>query len=202
MKRKLLTTRNICIIGILSAISTLVMLFEFPLWFAPPDIYKLDLSEVIVLIGAFSLGPVAGIIIEAIKIVLNFFINGTITAGIGELANFLIGCAYIVPSAIIYKKYKTRKMAILSMSIGVLCMTMVGGLLNYYVLLPAYSYFMKIPMEVFTDMGSKLNGSINDVKTFVMFATVPFNLVKGVLSSAVTLLIYKKIAKIIHKNNT
>lgn len=200
MKKKLLTTRNICVIGILSAIATLVMLFEFPLWFAP-SFYKLDFSEIVVLIGAFSLGPVAGIIIEAIKILLNFMINGTTTAGIGELANFVIGCAYIVPAAIIYRRHKTRKIAIVSMIIGTLCLGIAGGLMNYFVLLPAFSYFMKIPMDDFTKMGMSVNGCIKDVKTLVLFATVPFNLIKGLLSSTVTLLIYKKIAKVIHTNN-
>lgn len=201
MKKKLLTTRNLCVIGILSAISTLVMLIEFPLWFAP-SFYKLDFSEVIVLVGGFSLGPVAAIIIESIKILLNFIINGTTTAGVGELSNLVIGCSYIVPAAIIYRKHKTRKNAVVSMIVGTLCLTIVGGVLNYFVLLPAYSYFMKIPLSVFTEMGSKVNSSITDIKTLVMFATVPFNLLKGIISSLITFLIYKKIANIIHKNNT
>ncbi len=201
MKKKLLTTRNLCTIGILSAIATLVMLVEFPLWFAP-SFYKLDLSEIIVLIGAFSMGPVAGIIIEAIKILLNFVINGTVTAGVGELANFLLGCAFVVPASIIYRKHKTKKVALISMLIGTVCLTLAGAIVNYFILLPAYSYFMNMPMDAFVDMGSKVNKYIVDIKTLVIFATTPFNLIKGVLCSVITLLIYKKVANIIHKNNS
>ena len=108
--------RNMVQIGMLAAVATVLMLFEFPLWFAP-SFYQLDFSEVAVLIGAFSMGPAAGVVIEALKILLNFLINGTITAGVGELANFIIGCGLIVPAALIYKRHKTKKNAMLGLSL-------------------------------------------------------------------------------------
>src|SRR5690606_16298780 len=94
----LLSVKSMTIMALLGAISVVLMLFEVPLWFAPP-FYELDFSEVPVLIGAFALGPVAGIIIEMLKILLNLVITGTDTAGVGELANFLIGCSFIVPAS-------------------------------------------------------------------------------------------------------
>ena len=197
---KILSVRRMAIIGVLSALATIVMIFEVPLWFAP-GFYKLDFSEVIVLIGAFALGPVAGITIEFLKVLLNFFINWTVTMGVGELANFLIGCAFIVPASVIYKKHKTRKGAIIGMLIGILTMSLVGGPVNYFVILPAYSYFMNLDLNVIIEMGSKLNSSITDLKTFVVLATVPFNLLKGFVSALITLLMYKNISKFIHKKS-
>ena len=101
--------RTMVQIAMLSAVATVLMLVEFPLPFIAPSFYELDFSEVPVLIGAFAMGPLAGAIIELIKILLNFVLNGTMTAGVGELANFLMGCAFVVPAGIIYKKSKCRR---------------------------------------------------------------------------------------------
>ena len=101
-------TRILAQIGMLGAISVVLMLFEIPLPFAPA-FYEIDFSEVPVLVGCFAMGPVAGAAIELIKILLNFAINGTITAGVGELANFLLGCSFVVPAGIIYRKIAYQK---------------------------------------------------------------------------------------------
>ncbi|WMJ23667.1 ECF transporter S component [Paludicola sp. MB14-C6] len=183
-------------IGVLAAIATVVMLFEIPLWFAP-GFYKLDLSEIVVLIGGFALGPIAAILIEAIKIVLNFVINGTITGGIGEVANLIIGCSFVVPAALFYKYKKKMSGALVGMIIGVVFMTVVGSLLNLYVLLPVYAKVM--PVEAIIKAGSMVNPKIINFETLVLLATAPFNLFKGIVSSLGTLLLYKKLSPILHK---
>ncbi len=188
--------RNMVQIGMLAAVATVLMLFEFPLWFAP-SFYQLDFSEVAVLIGAFSMGPAAGVVIEALKILLNFLINGTITAGVGELANFIIGCGLIVPAALIYKRHKTKKNAVLGMAVGTVAMTVVGSLINYFVLLPVYSAALPLPMDALIGMGTKINPAIDGLWTFVLFAVAPFNLLKGVLVSLLTLLLYKHISPLL-----
>ena len=187
--------RNMVQIGMLAAVAAVLMLFEFPLWFAP-SFYQLDFSEVAVLIGAFSMGPAAGVVIEALKILLNFLINGTITAGVGELANFIIGCGLIVPAALIYKRHKTKKNAVLGMAVGTVAMTVVGSLINYFVLLPVYSAALPLPMDALIGMGTKINPAIDGLWTFVLFAVAPFNL-KGVLVSLLTLLLYKHISPLL-----
>lgn len=183
-------------IGLLSAVSVVLMLFEIPLWFAP-SFYKIDLSEVAVLMGAFAMGPLAGVMIELIKVLLNFAFDGTTTAGIGELANFLIGCAFVLPAAIIYKRRKDVKHAIIGLIVGVVSMTIIGGLMNLFVILPVYAQMM-LPLEALIKMGNVLNPLIVDLKTFVLFATTPFNLLKGVLTAIITLLFYKRLSKILH----
>lgn len=194
--KKTMNLRHMIQIAMLGAVATVLMLFEIPLVFAP-SFYEIDLSEVAVLIGAFAMGPIAGVVIELIKVLLNFVLNGTITAGVGEFANFVIGCGLVVPAGIIYRKNKSRKGALIGMVIGILIMTIVGSALNAYVLLPTYSKAFQMPMETLIAMGTAVNPAITDLSTFVLFAVVPFNLLKGFVVSAVTLLLYKRISRII-----
>lgn len=188
--------RNLAQIGMLSAVAVILMLFEFPLPFAP-SFYELDLSEVPVLVGCFAMGPGAGALIELVKILLNFLINGTVTAGVGEVANFIIGCAFCVPAGIVYRRKKTKKGAIIGMVTGTLVMTLLGCFINAYVLLPVYAKAFELPMDVLIGMGTEVNGAINSLFTFVLFAVAPFNLVKGIVVSVIVLLIYKKISPLL-----
>lgn len=193
-----LNISTIAKIAILAAISVVIMLFEIPLWFAPP-FYKIDLSEVVVLIGGFALGPVNALLIELIKILLNLLINGTDTGGIGELANFFIGISFVFPAALIYKYKKCVKNAVIGMAVGTISMTVVGGLINLYVMLPLYANIFGMPLDAIVELGSKLNPAINNLYSFVLLATTPFNLIKAILSSVVALLLYKKLSPILHK---
>ncbi len=195
---KKVNVRNLVKIAMLAAAATLLMLFEIPLWFAP-SFYEIDLSEVAVLIGAFAMGPVAGIIIEALKIILNLLINGTVTAGIGEFANFLIGCSLIVPAAILYRSGKSKKSALIGMAAGTVLMTIIGALINAYVLLPVYANVFGMPISALIEMGSKVNGNITDMTTFIILAVVPFNLLKGALTAVITMLLYKRVSILLHK---
>ncbi|MBE5967757.1 MAG: ECF transporter S component [Lachnospiraceae bacterium] len=192
----LLSVRGLTTIAMLSALSVILMLFEIPLWFAP-SFYEIDLSEVPVLIGAFALGPVAGVVIEFIKILLNFIINGTITAGIGEFANFLIGCALVVPAAMLYQARKTRNSAALGLGIGTICLVVAGSVLNAYLILPIYAKAFHMPMEALIGMGTAINPRINSLTSFILLAVVPFNLIKGILVSLITLLLYKRVSWVI-----
>lgn len=179
-------------IAMLGAVAAVLMLFEIPLWFAP-SFYEIDLSEVAVLVGTFSMGPLAGVLIELIKVLLNFVLNGTITAGVGELANFLMGCAFLIPAGLIYRRKKTIKGALLSMVAGTVSLTVAASILNAYMLLPAYAAAF-MPMETILKMGNAVNPAITDLSTFVLYAVAPFNLLKGTLVSIVTFLLYKKIS--------
>lgn len=197
-KRAKLGAREIAIIGMLGAIAVVLMLFEIPLPFAP-SFYEIDFSEVPVLVGCFALGPVAGVLIELVKIVLNLLINGTATAGVGELANFVIGCSFCVPAGLIYRAKKTKKGAVVGLVSGTLIMAFLGCFINAYIMLPAYAKAFKLPIDTLVAMGSEVNSGITDLFTFVIMAVLPFNLLKGVLVSAIVLLIYKKISPILKK---
>ncbi|HOF26158.1 MAG TPA: ECF transporter S component [Clostridia bacterium] len=197
-KTKLMTTRNMAKMGILGAVAGVLMLLEIPLPFAPA-FYEIDLSEVAVFLGTFAMGPVAGIIIEAVKILVNLVITGTATAGVGEFANFLIGCCLVVPAGIIYKRKKNIKNAIIGMLVGIVSMTVAGALLNYFLLIPTYAKAFGMPVEAIVEMGTKINPNINSLWDLILLANVPFNLLKGVLSGVITFLIYKRLSPILHK---
>lgn len=186
-----LNVRTMVQIAALSAIAFILMLFEFPIFFIP-NFYKLDLSEVPVLIGTFTLGPFAGAIIELVKILLNFAFKGTYTAGVGELANFVVGCSLVVPAGILYRRGKSIKSCVIGLIVGIIVMTIIGSLSNAYVLLPLYSKAI-MPLDTIISMGTKLNPVIKGLPTFVLFAVTPFNLIKGLLVSAITLLLYKRV---------
>lgn len=194
--KKKMTTKMITQIGMLGAIAAVLMLFEIPLPFAP-SFYKIDFSEVPVLIGSFSMGPIAGALIELVKIILKLLLKGSTTVGIGDVANFVVGCSFCVPAGIIYKKSRTKKGAIIGMTFGTLFMTLLGCFTNAYILLPTYATAFHMPMDALIEMGTKVNASIDSLFTFVMFAVAPFNILKGVLTSVIVLCIYKKISPIL-----
>lgn len=189
--------RTMVSVGMLASISVILMLFEFPLPFIAPGFYELDFSEVPILIGAFALGPTAGVLTELVKILLNLVINGTDTAFVGEFANFVMGCAFVVPASLIYKAKKSRKRAVLGLVSGTATMSAAAFFINALVLLPAYSKAFGMPMEVFIEMGTAINPAINGVWTFVLLAVVPFNIIKGILVSVITILLYKHISPVL-----
>ncbi len=191
-------TKTMAKIAILGAVAFILMLFEFPLPVAP-NFYKFDFSEVAVLIGAFALGPAAAAMIEAIKVLLNILFNGTITMGVGELANFLIGCAFVVPAGIMYRKKKTKKGAMISMALGTVCMMIAGVILNYFVLLPAFVSIAKFPLDMILSAGQAIFPFIRNTFQFVLACVTPFNLIKGIAVSVVTALIYKHVSPLLKR---
>ena len=192
----LLSVRKIAIIGVFAAISFVLMFFEFPLPFAP-SFYKFDFSDIPALIGGFAAGPLVGVMIELIKVLLNILIQGTTTGFVGEIANFVVGAAFILPATIIYRFNKTRKTALISCLTGTVCIAIVGSLLNAFFLLPAYAIMFGSGVDAFVQMGAAINPAISNVATFCMFAVAPFNLFKGVADSAITFLVYKQLSPIL-----
>lgn len=195
-EERILSTRKIAMIGVFAAIAMVLHIFDFPVPFAPP-FYKLDFSEIPALIGAFAFGPVAGVMIEFCKILLKLLVKGTSTAFVGDLANFVIGCSFILPASIIYMVKKSKKSALVASVTGTLIMTVFGTMFNAIYLLPAFSALYGMPLEAIVEMGTKINASINSVTTLVMFAVAPLNLLKGVSVSLVTMLVYKKLSPIL-----
>ena len=191
-------TKQIAFVGMFGAIASVLMFFEIPLFFAP-SFYKIDLSEVPVLIGTFALGPVAGVAIELIKILIHLVVKGTQTAGVGEAANFIIGCAFLLPAGLIYKKKKCKENALIGMAAGTVAMIVVGCVVNAFVLLPTYAAAFGMPIEVLIEMGTAVNKSVTNLFTFAMLCVAPFNLVKGIVVSILTFLLYKRISGVIHK---
>lgn len=197
-KEKFFNSRKMAVIGMFSALSAVIMLFEIPLPFAP-SFYKLDFSEIPVLVGAFAFGPATGVMIEFIKILLKLVMKGTSTAFVGELANFAVGCSFVLPAAIVYEIRKTKKGALIGCIVGTLCITAFGTAFNAIYLLPAFAKLYGIPLNVLIGMGEKVNSLVKsgDIVSFVVACVAPLNLIKGTAVSIITILIYKPLSPII-----
>ena len=189
-------TRYIVNVAILSALAGVLMLIEFPLPIAP-TFYKVDLSDVAVLIGGFALNAPAAIIISFMKVMISIILNGTSTAFVGEFAAFIMDGVFGFVASLIYQKEHTKKGAIKSLIFGTLALTIIGAFVNYYLMIPAYVKFMNIPLDAILSLGSAVNKNINSLLTLIIFCTVPFNIVKGIIISIVTYLLYKRISPLL-----
>lgn len=196
--RRVTGSRYITYIAMFSALGGVLMLLEIPLFFAP-GFYKMDLSELPVLMSTFYLGPVAGVLTELLKVVIKLLLKGTTTAYVGDFANFVVGCAFILPASIIYHHHKTRKTAIIGMVMGTLCLTVIGSAFNAFYLIPKFSVLFGLPLDQIVAMGTAVNSSITSVGTLVLFAVVPFNVLKGVVDSLLTYLLYKRVEHLLFR---
>ena len=198
IKKEYLNTRTMVKVSILGAFSFVLMLFEFPLWFAPAFL-KVDFSDVPAMIGSFALGPFAGVLVQLIKNLLNLIIEGTETAAVGELANFIVGSIFVYTAGAIYQKHKSFKTAIIGMITGTLLMTIGMSIANYFVMIPLYAKIFGWPIEDIVALGSAVNKYIVDFKTLILFAVVPFNILKGIMVTLITTLLYKKVSPILKR---
>ena len=180
-QKKTMGVKQVVLMGMFGALAGVLMVFEIPLPFIAPSFYGLDLSEVPVLVGTFSMGPVAGVIIELVKILVKLIIKPTTTGGVGELANFCIGCSLLLPAGLIYHFRRTKVGAIAGMAAGTVTMAIVGAVINALVMLPFYSNFM--PLDTIIAAGAAINPAISNVWTFAWLCVAPFNLVKGVATA-------------------
>ncbi len=178
--------------GVSAALGGVLMSLEIPLFFAP-SFYQLDFSEVPALISAFYFGPVAGVVTEFLKVLVKLLIKGTSTAFVGDFANFVVGCAFILPASAIYHIRKTRRSAIAGMAAGTVIMSIFGSAFNALYLIPTFSRLFEMPLEAIVGMGHEINPAITSVGRLVLLAVVPFNLLKGVTVSLTTYLLYKRV---------
>lgn len=192
-----LTTRNLVKISVLGAIGMILMFFDLSVWFAPPFL-KLDISDLPALLGAFAIGPMAGVLIQLLKNILSLLIEGSGTGGVGELSNFIVGSVYCYTAGFIYYRNKSFKSAVIGLICGVILMSITASLSNYFIVFPLYSRVM-IPMDKIIEMASKVNKHVVDYKTLILYAVLPFNLLKGTIVAGITLALYKRLSPILHR---
>ncbi len=189
-QNRLFSTQNIIRMGLLTAISVVLMQFDFSLPIFPPFL-KIDLGEVPAIVGVLVIHPLAGLVIPFIKILMDLLVSGTTTGYVGEASNLIISVAYLAPLMIITSKNKSFKATMAGIVLGILSMTIVGCISNYFIVLPLYSKFM--PLEQIIQMGTKLNPAITGMKSFVYLIIAPFNVVKSVIVSVVSVTVVKAI---------
>lgn len=191
----ILSISNMVKMAIFAAMAGVLMLFKFPIPIAP-TFMTVDFGDVATLMSGFVLGPVSGVITVFLKIMLNLILNGTTTAYVGEVSNFIVGSIFVFISSYIYNKYKTKKSALIGLTFGIIAMTMVATLSNYFVIFPLYAKALGMgSVDAFVNTMPN-SGYINTYLDLILFAVVPFNLVKGTLNALVTFLTYKRVSKV------
>ena len=178
-------------VAILAAAASILFLIQIPI----VAFYKLDLSNIPVLLGAFSMGPIPGMMILALKSLIGLLSSSS--AGIGELADFIMGAALVLPASLIYMQNKTRKNAIIGMAVGTLCMVIAGVLTNKFILLPFYMGAFHMDMDGILRFANV--AGVDSEWKLLLLITGPFNLLKGVVLSVVAGLIYKPLSPILHE---
>ena len=195
MNSTLTQTKKLTYSALFAAIATAVMFIEFPLPFMPPFL-KVDLSGVVSLLAAFMFGPVSAVMITLVKDIIHFFSSST--GGVGELADFLMISTFSVIASLAYRRMHTRKGAVIGLSLGTASMVIIGMLTNKYMLIPFFSNVM--PLEAIFSTCAEINPLIGDLNTYIIFGAGPFNLIKGIILSLVTLLLYKRLSVFIKSN--
>jgi len=193
--RNITKARRITIVSICAAIAAVLHMLDFPLLFLAPEFYKLDFSELPVMLCGFYLGPSAAVACEAVKILLKLLLKGTSTAFVGDFANFVVGCSLVLPAVTVYHIKKTRACALWGLLVGTAVLTVFGSAFNAVYLLPKFSQLFGLPLDTIVAMGSAINDNIHSVSTFVLLAVAPLNLLKGAAISLLTLLLYKRVAR-------
>lgn len=188
-------TKKITYSAMFAAIATVVMYFEFPLPFMPPFL-KVDLSGAVSLLAAFMFGPASAVLITLVKDIIHAFSSST--GCVGELGDFFMTSAFCVVSALMYRKFRTKKGAVLGMACGTAAMTLVSCFTNRYMLIPFFAKIM--PLEAILSACAKVNPLIGSVDTYVIFGVIPFNLMKGLILSIITFLLYKRLSVFIREN--
>ena len=190
---KLSSTQNLIKISFLSTIAVILMQYgaiKLPALF--PSFLEIDLSETPALIAILAIHPMAGIVVVVMKNILKALLFGSSTGYVGEFANLLISIGYILPLTFIAKKKKDIKNVSLGILLGIVGITVVGAVVNYFVMIPLYAKIF-MPMDTIINMGNAINPAITNLETLVLYAISPFNILKGTIVAIVSIVFIKSI---------
>ena len=193
IQKSRINTRKIAMTAVMAAVATVLMFISFKLPFMPSFI-SLDFSELPALIASFTLGPLSGVAVCFVKNLVN--LTQSMTGGVGELSNFIIGSAFVLPAGLIYKKHRNLAGAAIGSMLGALFMAVLGLFSNYFIVYPIYTNLM--PMEAIMGMYQAINPSVENLWQALIVFNLPFTFCKGLISAVVTLLVYKKLEPVIN----
>ena len=195
-ERSVSNTRKLTATAVLAATAYLLAFLEFPVPLTPA-FARMDLSDLPALIGAFAFGPVTGVMIELVKNLLGLMTSST--GGVGELANFLMGASYVFTAGVVYRHHKTKRMALAGGVAGSVAMGTMAAVTNYFILLPMFEQFM--PLEEIIAAFGEFIPFIHTKMDVVLYNAFPFNVIKGLVITAVTMLVYKKLSPVLKGSN-
>lgn len=187
-------TRKLVGTAMLSAVGAILMYIGIKLPFMPSFI-TLDMADLPALIGSFAYGPARGAVICILKNLLHLLIQGSQTGGVGEISNALLGIFFVVPAGLIYSKIKSKKGAFIGALVGAVAMAVMSIFSNYYFVYPVYTNFM--PMEAIIAAYSAINPKVTNLWQALIMFNMPFTFMKGMISLAISMLIYKPLSPIL-----
>ncbi len=190
--------KKMILISMLSAIAAILMILDFPILIAP-SFMKIDLSEVPVMISAFLLGPLSGILTVVLKIFLKQIMKPTSTFFIGEIANLISSITFVLPASLIYRNNKTMRAAIFSLVFGIFSSSIISTLMNAFFLFPIYINNLGYGENTIINMFKQINPYFDNMFKIMLFSVFPFNLIKYFIVSIVIFVFYKKISKILRR---
>ena len=196
--RKNLSAKRLALIGMLGALGAILMLFRFPIPFMPPFL-SFDLAAIPELIGAFALGPLAGVLVVGVRVAVQLVLSGSNSMLTGELQSFLLGCALVLPAGVLYRNKKTRKEAVLGMAAGTIVCTVVAVFTNLLMIIPFYVSLYGMTMDQIIDMCHAVNPYMTSITSMAILGIVPFNIIKCGINCVITFAVYKHISPMIHK---
>lgn len=192
MKKKI-NARMIAVVGVLTAVAVVLQYLEISIPIVP-SFLKLDFSDLPALLGAFAFGPLAGVLIQLLKNLIHLAVSQS--GFVGELSNFLLGAAFVLTAGWIYKCKKTKARALLAGLIGAAAMAIVSVPVNYFLIYPLYYNVIGIPEAAVLGMYQLILPSVNGIFKALLIFNLPFTLVKGLISVAVSMLIYKPLSRL------
>ena len=187
--------RTIAFVGLMGAVSAVLMLFRFPIPFMPPFM-SFDLSGLMEMMGGFMFGPFAAVCIIIVKIMLQLVIQGSFSLGTGEIQNFILSSCYVLPALFIYHRNKTKKTAAAGMAASTIFVSVVAVFTNLYLIIPFYVKLFGMTMDEIIGMCRAVNPAMKNVMTMALFGILPFNLIKYGVTSIVTFIVYKRLSKL------
>lgn len=187
MKNRRISTVNLCFVGVMTAIAVILsFLFKIPMAFFAPWL-KLDLSFVPMMLTGFALGPLAGMAVLFITNIIHLFASNS--GMVGQVADVLMGLCFLLPVTVVYQRVHTKRGALIGMALGTACMLVGSVLVNRFILFPLYFG---------ADFAPKLaKMGFESVTNCMLVAVLPYNFVKGVIVSAVTYILYKRLSKLL-----
>lgn len=200
-KQKFFSSTRIAFIATFATLTGILHLLKFPLSFAFPSFLEFKFSDIPVLIGSFTLGPLSGGVIATVGILIKLMFKGTSTMFVGDLSDLVTSVVFAVTAGIIYKRHRTFKGAIVAMAAGTFAEVTVAILFNWLVLVPFYvQFFFHGSWEPLLGMMRTLFPSCtrqNFYNLYLWVSVLPFNLMRCIVAILITLPIYKRISKLI-----
>ena len=199
-KKNVITTKFIARTGLFAAMSIILYLvpglnFAVPFF---PSFLKFHFDEVPALIAGLAYGPLSGVFVILIKTIVKLPMTNTMA--VGELADFIYSIAFVVPAALIYKKHRNIKGALIGLLVATVIQVLVSAFVTSFLILDFYIFMMGWPKSLILNMCKAANPNVTSLGwTFFFFVGLPFNAMKDAIVVIITFLLYKRLHKIIDR---